>query len=150
MVSFAFSSSGEYDTTIFIEPQYSTTLLEGIHIKQGQFQLRGKPSHLNKVSDEWLEKSNTFDITLHKDSFKTEDDEESTVDYLHRITSFQKPITLWWIRSTELGDLHDEQTVRALLEKHHIDTTNILVKDSDDSFYSNDSDDSDDSVDSDD
>ena len=127
LVSLALSSSGEYNTWIGVHPEDSTST--SIKVQPGGFALLGKSSFLNKVPNEWFEKSNTFDIYLWNDSLETEDAEKATIDFLNRMTSYQKPITLTWKKSYEDNDYHDEQTVRALLKKHYIDTTNILVTD---------------------
>eukprot|EP00111_Clytia_hemisphaerica_P001501 TCONS_00004302-protein len=124
LTSLALSCCGEYNTMLNIAP----VALHDICVGQGEFILNINPYHTKnkKIPNEWLQKSNTFDIKIYKISIDKEDDEKAAMDFLRVITSYQKPITLgWWPSSS--GIYHDEETVQAVLEKHHIDTTNIRI-----------------------
>ncbi|XP_066911190.1 uncharacterized protein [Clytia hemisphaerica] len=129
LTSLVLSCCGEYNTTLDIllnDGLYTRS----IRVIQGEFILHITPYYIKnkKIPNEWLEKSNTFDITIINDSLvNKEDDEKTTMDFLRVITSYQKPITLG-LRLGLSKVYHNKETVQALLEKHHIDTTNILIK----------------------
>eukprot|EP00111_Clytia_hemisphaerica_P010407 TCONS_00030411-protein len=138
LASLALCSNRSYDTEIYFNSKRNG--FKWIRISQGSFHLEGDRRFLNNIPDEWLEKSTTFAIILRKDLLETEGDEKAAMDFLGRITSYQKPITLKWkmllkfrrrtptlmIKTHEV--YNDEKIVQNLLEKHHIDTTNIHIR----------------------
>ncbi|XP_066926046.1 uncharacterized protein [Clytia hemisphaerica] len=118
LISLALSSIGEYDAVINI---FRTDTYWRYNVKDSEFWVAGNPSFLNTIFYEWLKNANNFRILIDK---RFPLNTKEALDFLNRITSYQKLITLQWQFEIEI----EVETVRATLEKHHIDTTNIRIR----------------------